>query len=129
MKLHQQKQQRERDKKKVLIKTVEIAAATARTRRGRKSHLTTVDAERVQAEWGVADQEECVEDAEDDEELVEGAAHLGAPQDDGREQVAHEAEQAQHGGEDSGQPELPAYQILKKKEDIRFRFLKPEAMH
>ena len=45
--------------------------------------------------------------------LVECAAHLWSPEDDRCEQVSDEPEEAEDGGEDAAEPELPKHQVLR----------------
>ena len=78
--------------------------------------LTTFNAECVGAGDDVADEEDGVEDAQRDEQLVEGALHLGAPEDENGENVTQHPEPAEDRGHKASQPPFPSYQNLEEKQ-------------
>ena len=79
-----------------------------------KNHfvLTVLEAEGPDGGDGVADEEDGVEDAERDQQLVEGALHLRAPQHDDGEDVPDETEPAHDTRDEAREVPLPILQDL-----------------
>lgn len=76
-------------------------------------------AESVGAGDGIADQEDGVEDAEGDEQLVERALHLGTPEDKNGQDVAKHAQPAQDGGDQTCHPPFPSHKDLHEREKAK----------
>lgn len=85
--------------------------------------LTDFDPEGGETDVGVADEEDRVEHAQRDEQLIEGRLHARAPQHQNGEHVADQAEQTHHGGGDAHAPKLPSGQQLRREKKFSLRFL------
>lgn len=73
-----------------------------------------LDAQRADGGDGVTDEEDGVEDAERDQQLVERALHLRAPEHDDGEDVPDEPEAAHDAGDEAREVPLPILQDLKR---------------